>query len=57
MLKNTGRNIYLMAIEDTFANLKKPQNHNFYVSDKNCKYVKKYNDGRWQTDNLTKLKH
>ncbi len=53
MLKNTGRNIYLMAIENTFANPEKPQNHNLYVNDKNRGYVKKYNDGRWQTDNLT----
>ncbi len=53
MLKNTGRNIYLMAIEDTFANPQKPQNHNLYISDKNRGYIKKYNDGRWNTDNLT----
>ena len=53
MLKNSGRNIYLMAIEDTFANPEKPQNHNLYISDKNRGYVKKYNDGRWNTDNLT----
>ena len=55
MLKNTGRNIYLMAIEDTFANPEKPQNHNLYVSDKNRGYIKKYNDGRWNTDNLTMI--
>ena len=33
-------------------NPEKPENHNLYIADKNRKYVKKYNEGRWNTDNF-----
>ena len=55
ILKNTGRNIYLMAIENTFANPEKPQHHNLYVSDKNRGYVKIYNNGKWKTNNINAI--
>ena len=35
-----------------FVNPEKPENHNLYIADKNRQYVKKYNDGRWNTDNF-----
>jgi DNA repair exonuclease SbcCD ATPase subunit len=52
ILQNTGKQIYLKAIENIFVNPEKPENHNLYIADKNRQYVKKYNDGRWNTDNF-----
>jgi hypothetical protein len=52
ILQNSGKQIYLKAIENIFVNPEKPENHNLYIADKNRKYVKKYNNGRWETDNL-----
>jgi hypothetical protein len=52
ILQNTGKQIYLKAIENMFVNPEKPENHNLYIADKNRQYVKKYNDGRWNTDNF-----
>ena len=52
LMHNTGKQIYLKAIENLFVNPEKPENHNLYIADKNRKYVKKYNDGRWETDDL-----
>jgi hypothetical protein len=39
-LQNTGKQIYLKAIENIFVNPKKPENHNLYIADKNRGYVK-----------------
>ena len=50
LIQNTGKQIYLQAIENLFVNPEKPENHNLYIADKNRKYVKKYNNGRWNTD-------
>ena len=52
LMHNTGKQIYLKVIENLFVNPEKPENHNLYIADKNRKYVKKYNDGRWETDDL-----
>ena len=49
LIQNSGKQIYLKAIEDLFVNPEKPENHNLYIADKNRKYVKKYNNGRWDT--------
>ena len=52
LLKNSGKQIYLKAIENVYINPKCPENHNIYVADKNRGYIKKYNNERWETDNL-----
>jgi hypothetical protein len=52
LVKNTGKQIYLKAIENIYINPKIPQNHSIYIADKNRGYVKKYNNGRWETDSL-----
>jgi hypothetical protein len=52
LLKNSGKQIFLKAVENVYINPKYPENHNIYVADKNRGYVKKYNDGRWETNNL-----
>ena len=53
ILQNIGKQIYIKAIENLFVNPEKPENHNLYIADKNRKYVKKYNEGRWNTDNFS----
>jgi hypothetical protein len=52
LVQNTGKQIYLKAIENVYINPECPQNHSIYVADKNRGYIKKYNNGRWETDNL-----
>jgi len=52
-MHNTGKQIYLKAIENIYINPECPQNHSIYIADKNRGYVKKYNNGRWETDNLS----
>lgn len=53
LIKEQGKFIYLKAIENLYLNPEKPENHNIYIADKNRGYVKKYNNGRWETDNLS----
>lgn len=52
LIQNFGKQIFLKPIEDLFVNPEKPENHNLYIADKNRKYVKKYNNGRWDTGNF-----
>lgn len=55
LLNEQGKNIFLKTIENVFLNPEKPENHNIYVSDKNRKQVKIYNDGRWNTKKLNTI--
>ena len=52
LLNQTGKQIILKAIKDCFVNPSKPENHNIFIADKNRKYVRTYNDGKWNTDNF-----
>ena len=52
LLKETGKKIFLKTIKDIFINPEKPENHNIYISDKNRKYLKIYNDGKWITNDF-----
>ena len=45
LLKYIGKSIYL--------NNEKPENHNIYVADKNRQIVKIFNNGIWQSKNMT----
>ncbi len=49
LIKEQGKQIYLKTISDIFFDETKPENHNIYINDKNRKYVKLFNDGRWET--------
>ena len=53
LVKEQGKFIYLKAIENLYLDPSKPENHNIYIADKNRGYVKKYNNGRWETDNMS----
>ena len=39
-------------IKNVYINPNLPKNHNFVITDKNRGYVKKYIDGKWETDDL-----
>lgn len=52
LLKETGKKIFLKTIKDIFINPEKPENHNIYISDKNRKHLKTYNDGKWNTNDF-----
>ena len=52
LLIENGKKIFLKTIENVFLNPDKPENHNIYVSDRNRKYVKTYNNGRWDTRDM-----
>ena len=49
--KNSNQ-IYLKPIENVYLNPEKPENHNFYVADKNRKIIKVYNNNRWKSENF-----
>ena len=52
LLNQTGKQIILKAVKDCFVNPSKPENHNIFIADKNRKYVRTYNDGKWNTNNF-----
>jgi hypothetical protein len=52
LLKENGKKIFLKTIKDFFVNPEKPENHNIYISDKNRKHLKIYNDGKWNTNDF-----
>ena len=47
-----GKAIILQMIENVYINSSHPEYQNLKITDKNRGYVKKYNEGRWNTDNL-----
>ena len=49
LIKEQGKQIFLKTIQDIFVNPEKPENHNIYIADKNRKYLKVYNDKKWNT--------
>ena len=53
LLKYIGKSIYLKTVEDIYLNNEKPENHNIYVADKNRQIVKIFNNGIWQSKNMT----
>lgn len=52
LIKEQGKQIILKTIQDIFINPEKPENHNIYVADKNRKYLKIYNDNKWNSDDF-----
>jgi hypothetical protein len=52
LIKEQGKQIILKTIQDIFVNPDKPENHNIYVADKNRKYLKTYNNNKWNTDDF-----
>jgi hypothetical protein len=52
ILNQIGKQIFLKMIKNVYINQNLPKNHNLVITDKNRGYVKKYIDGKWETDNL-----
>jgi hypothetical protein len=52
ILNQIGKQIFLKMIKNIYINPELPQNHNLVITDKNRGYVKKYIDGKWETDDL-----
>ena len=52
LIKEQGKQIILKTIQDIFINPEKTENHNIYVADKNRKYLKIYNDNKWNSDDF-----
>lgn len=52
LIKEQGKQIFLKTIQDIFVNPEKPENHNIYVADKNRKYLKTYNNNKWNTEDF-----
>jgi hypothetical protein len=52
ILNQIGKQIFLKMIKNVYINPELPQNHNLVITDKNRGYVKKYIDGKWETDDL-----
>jgi tRNA G10 N-methylase Trm11 len=46
-----GKSIYVKTVEDIYLN--NSINHNIYVADKNRQIVKIFNNGIWQSKNMT----
>ena len=53
LLKYMGKSIYVKTVEDIYLNNENPENHNIYVADKNRQIVKIFNNGIWQSKNMT----
>ena len=52
LIKEQGKQIFLKTIQDIFVNPEKPENHNIYIADKNRKYLKTYNNNKWNTEDF-----
>lgn len=52
ILNQIGKQIFLKMIKNVYINPNLPQNHNLVITDKNRGYVKKYIDGKWETDDI-----
>ena len=52
ILNQIGKQIFLKMIKNVYINPNLPQNHNLVITDKNRGYVKKYTDGKWETDDI-----
>ena len=52
ILNQIGKQIFLKMIKNVYINPNLPKNHNLVITDKNRGYVKKYIDGKWETDDL-----
>jgi len=52
LIKEQGKQIILKTIQDIFVNPEKPENHNIYIADKNRKYLKTYNNEKWNSENF-----
>jgi hypothetical protein len=52
ILNQIGKQIFLKMIKNIYINPDLPQNHNLVITDKNRGYVKKYIDGKLETDDL-----
>ena len=51
-MKLFGKEIILKMIENIYINDAYPEYQNIIITDKNRGYVKVYNNGRWQTNNI-----
>jgi len=52
-LKERGKSIYLKTLKNVFLNPQKPENHTFYIADKSRGLAKIYNNGLWETKNMS----
>lgn len=52
ILNQIGKQIFFKMIKNVYINPNLPQNHNLIVTDKNRGYVKKYVNGKWESDDL-----
>ena len=43
----------MKTIKNIFLNPEKPENHNIYIADKSRGFVKVYNNGLWETKNMS----
>jgi uncharacterized C2H2 Zn-finger protein len=53
LLKERGKSIYLKTLRNVFLNPQKPENHTFYIADKSRGLAKIYNNGLWETKNMS----
>jgi hypothetical protein len=53
LLKERGKSIYLKTLKNVFLNPQKPENHTFYIADKSRGLAKIYNNGLWETKNMS----
>ena len=51
-IKLFGKEIILKMIENIYINDSYPEYQNIIITDKNRGYVKVYNNGKWQTNNI-----
>jgi len=53
LLRERGKSIYLKTLRNVFLNPQKPENHTFYIADKSRGLAKIYNNGSWETKNMS----
>jgi hypothetical protein len=52
ILNQFGKQIFLKMIKNVYINPNLPENHNLVITDKNRGYVKKYINGKWESDDI-----